>query len=88
MAIMEIQSLYGKEIFSNCQKQTGLDILDVMWQEHIEKLILLRDAVNWRVYDQSLPLVEYKREAYQIFRNRCDEIIFIILYKTLRTFIN
>ena len=85
--IMEVQFIYGNEIFSNFEKQIGLSLIDRMWQEHIERLILLRDAVNWRVYDQSLPLVEYKREAYQIFVNRCDEIIFNILYKTLRSFI-
>ena len=87
LSIMEAQFIYGREIFSNFEKQMGLSLLDIMWQDHIEKLRLLRDAVNWRVYDQSLPLVEYKREAYQIFINRCDEIIFNIQYRTLRSFL-
>ncbi|MEI6479702.1 MAG: preprotein translocase subunit SecA [bacterium] len=43
-------------------------ILDMLWVEHLENLESLRDTVNIRAYGQHEPLVEYRKEAFQLFQ--------------------
>lgn len=44
-------------------------ILDMLWVDHLEYLDSLRQSVNIRAYGQHEPLVEYRREAYQLYQN-------------------
>jgi preprotein translocase subunit SecA len=41
--------------------------IDTRWQDHLENLESLRDAVYLRHYAQKNPLLEYKLEGFQIF---------------------
>ncbi|MEK7630189.1 MAG: preprotein translocase subunit SecA [Patescibacteria group bacterium] len=43
-------------------------ILDMLWVDHLENLDGLRESVNIRAYGQHEPLVEYRREAHQLFQ--------------------
>jgi len=43
-------------------------ILDTLWVEHLENLEALRESVNIRAYAQHEPIVEYRREAHQLFQ--------------------
>ncbi len=41
--------------------------IDARWQDHLENLEALREAVYLRAYGQKNPLLEYKLEGFQIF---------------------
>ena len=41
--------------------------IDTLWVEHLEAMASLRPAIRLLVYGQRDPLVEYKKEAYQLF---------------------
>jgi len=43
--------------------------LDVFWTNHLETLEALLESVRIRAYGQKDPLVEYKREGFELFRN-------------------
>ncbi len=43
-------------------------LLDSLWMEHLESLESLRDSVNIRAYGQHEPIVEYRREARDLYR--------------------
>ncbi len=43
--------------------------IDNSWQQHLEELEALREAVNLRAYAQKNPLLEYKLEGFKIFDN-------------------
>ena len=62
-------------------------IRDSMWKEHLDKISLLRNAVGWRGYGQKKPLVEYKREAYTLFVNSKESVLFLTLYNIFRAII-
>lgn len=52
--------------------QTGLRILasiDIYWTNHLENLDALMEAVRMRAYGQRDPLVEYKRESFDMFKS-------------------
>jgi preprotein translocase subunit SecA len=46
-----------------------LQTMDMFWVEHLEVMDYMRSSVNLRAYGQRDPLVEYKREGLQMFKN-------------------
>ncbi|MBN2531634.1 MAG: preprotein translocase subunit SecA [Spirochaetales bacterium] len=50
--------------------------IDLKWQDHLENLDALREAVYLRAYSQKNPLLEYKLEGFHIF----DEMLINIRY--------
>lgn len=74
----------GSKIFRNVEKQITLLNINNIWQEHLEKITLLREAVGWRGYGQKNPLTEYKREAYLLFAERKETLIYFTLYQLFR----
>jgi preprotein translocase subunit SecA len=56
------------------QRQIILHAIDEHWQEYLRSMDALRQGVGLRAYGQRDPLVEYKREAYDMFSNLMDEI--------------
>ena len=49
------------------ERHVTLQAIDTEWQEYLRALDDLRDSVRLRAYGQRDPLVEYKREASQMF---------------------
>ena len=75
----------GNTIFKNFERRTILLNINNVWQEHLERITLLREAVSWRGYGQKNPLTEYKREAFLLFRQRMQELTFFTLYNIFQT---
>jgi len=49
-------------------------VLDEKWKDHLYDLDQLRHAIQYRAYGQRDPLVEYKREAYEMFEDLMRDI--------------
>src|SRR3989344_3730615 len=49
-------------------KNIKLQVYDMFWVEHLEQMDYLRSSVNLRAYGQRDPLVEYKKEGLQMFK--------------------
>jgi preprotein translocase subunit SecA len=47
--------------------QVMLGVLDEKWKDHLYDLDQLRNAIHYRAWGQKDPLVEYKKEAYDMF---------------------
>jgi preprotein translocase subunit SecA len=56
------------------QRHTILEAIDRLWQEHLYSMDQLRSSMSLRVYAQKDPLVEYKNEAFGIFKNMMDQV--------------
>jgi preprotein translocase subunit SecA len=54
--------------------QVMLSVLDEKWKDHLYDLDQLRNAIHYRSYGQKDPLVEYKREAYEMFEDLMRDI--------------
>ena len=74
----------GNKIFRNFERQLTLQNVNAVWQEHLEKITLLREAVGWRGYGQKNPLTEYKREAYYLFNQKNEAFLYFTLYQLFR----
>ena len=77
--------IYGEGTFENFERRSTLINIDLIWQEHLQKIILLRDAVRWRGYGQKNPLTEYKREAYILFAEGKESLAYLTLYDLFRS---
>lgn len=79
----EKASKLGSNNFNLFCKMEYLRIIDSKWQEHLENLESLREAVNLRAYGQKNPLLEYKLEGFDIFDKMIDDIRKIIVRKVI-----
>jgi preprotein translocase subunit SecA len=64
----------GKELFEQITRFVALQSLDNLWMEHLDTMDHLRDSVRLRGYGQRDPLVEYKREGFELFARLTKEI--------------
>jgi len=54
--------------------QVMLSVLDEKWKDHLYDLDQLRNAIQYRAYGQRDPLVEYKREAFDMFEDLMRDV--------------
>jgi preprotein translocase subunit SecA len=66
--------LLGYEYFNVIIRSEYVHAIDLKWQDHLENLEALREAVSLRSYGQKNPLLEYKLEGFQIF----DQLLYDI----------
>ncbi len=52
-----------------------LQIIDMMWRDHLEVMEYTRSSVGLRAYGQRDPLVEYKNEAFRLYKTFNDNLI-------------
>lgn len=63
------EEIYGLELFREVEKQIFLITLDSEWKDHLLSLDKLRNGINLRAYAQKDPLIEYKKEAFNLFED-------------------
>jgi len=68
------ESRYGSEFMANLERYAVLGIIDDKWRQHLRDMDDLKQGISLRAYAQRDPLVEYKREAFNLFTQMLDEI--------------
>src|SRR5215208_571522 len=58
----------GVTTFEEAERRTLLSVVDSRWREHLYEMDYLREGIGWRGLSQRDPLVEYKREGFDIFQ--------------------
>ena len=58
----------GEEFFRQVERAVLLRVMDLLWMEHLDAMVRLREAIGLRGYGQRDPLAEYKQEAYRMFQ--------------------
>ena len=64
----------GKENFMQFMRAVLLQTLDSTWRDHLAALDYLRQGIHLRGYAQKQPKQEYKREAFELFRQLIDQV--------------
>ena len=67
--IEEKKNQLGEDNFYNGVKRLFLQVIDMLWVEHLEMMDYMRGSVNLRAYGQRDPLIEYKKEGLRLFRD-------------------
>jgi preprotein translocase subunit SecA len=64
----------GVEAMRNLERYIMLNIVDAQWKDHLLALDHLKEGIHLRGYAQKDPLVEYKRESFNLFEQMLDRI--------------
>ena len=66
--------LLGKDHAKEIEKRIFLQSIDLNWKSHIQYLEQLRQVIGLRSYGQRDPLIEYKKEAFDLFSNLLEKL--------------
>ncbi len=86
----ERSNILGAEKSKEIEKRIFLQSIDMNWKSHIQYLEQLRQVIGLRSYGQRDPLIEYKKEAFDLFENllnklKLDFIKILINLKVVQT---
>ena len=92
--LLEKYELYRNQKNSNriqeAEKWLMLETIDQAWKQHMLNLDHLKEGISLRSWGQKNPLIEYKREAYDMFKEMMQQIhadiVFHIFHLNLEMF--
>ena len=68
------QPFDSKNLVRQLEKDVLLKVVDNKWIDHLHNIDMLREGIGLRAYGQKDPLIEYKKEAYDLFNRMMYEI--------------
>src|SRR5215470_3626456 len=63
------EKLLGADAMRYHERMIMLSVLDTQWKDHLLNMDHLKEGIGLRGYGQHDPLVEYKRESFQMFES-------------------
>jgi len=64
----------GREVARSLERTAILSTIDNKWMEHLRELDTVKEGIGLRSYGQKDPLMEYKKEAFEMFKTLISEI--------------
>ena len=61
-------------LLRNIERDILLQVVDAKWIDHLGNIDMLKDSIGLVAYGQKDPLIEYKKEAYNLFNGLMAEI--------------
>ncbi|KKR17173.1 MAG: Protein translocase subunit SecA [Candidatus Daviesbacteria bacterium GW2011_GWC2_40_12] len=77
----EREKQVGKEVARQMEVFVYLNTIDTLWIEHLDTMDDLRSGIGLRGYAQRDPLIEYKREGFDLFEKLMVEIDYEIVHR-------
>jgi len=65
---------FGPELMRDIERFLLLQIIDQRWREHLYDMDYLREGIHLRGFAQIEPLVAYKNEAFELFRDLMNSV--------------
>nr|WP_083750319.1 preprotein translocase subunit SecA [Rhodohalobacter halophilus] len=75
--VVDVERAYkneGREVARSLERSAILSTIDNKWMEHLRELDTVKEGIGLRSFGQKDPLMEYKREAFEMFKMLIDEI--------------
>jgi len=64
----------GQQLVEDFEKNITLAIIDDTWKDHLRKMDDLKQSVQNATYEQKDPLLIYKFEAFELFKEMLDKV--------------
>jgi len=64
----------GKHLIEDFERNITLAIIDEAWKDHLRKMDELKQSVQLAVHEQKDPLLIYKFEAFELFKNMLSQL--------------
>ena len=78
------QDQLGTKVIKQIEQAVTLRTMDELWMEHLDALDDLREGIGLRGYAQQEPLVEYKKEAFNMFESLLAKVDSEIVHRIYR----
>lgn len=75
---------YGAEVFTQVRQYIMLNTLDQLWKDHLLAMDHLREGIYLRGYGQKDPLIEYKKEGFNLFEGMIYRLSYDCVEKVLK----
>ena len=72
--LKEAYESQGKQIIVDFEKNISLAIIDDAWKTHLRQMDELKQSVQLATHEQKDPLLIYKFEAYNLFKDMVDRV--------------
>ncbi|MGA2724094.1 MAG: preprotein translocase subunit SecA [Bryobacteraceae bacterium] len=70
----EKEDLVGPDVMRQTERIVMLQVIDSQWKDHLLSMDELKQGIGNRAYGQKDPLVEYKKESFDLFTAMMDRI--------------
>src|SRR5689334_11830056 len=70
----EKEDLIGADVMRQTERIIMLQVIDNQWKDHLLSMDELKQGIGNRAYGQKDPLVEYKKESFELFTAMMDRI--------------
>ncbi len=70
----EKEAMVGYDIMREAERMIMLSVIDNQWKDHLLSMDHLKEGIGLRGYGQKDPLIEYKKESFQMFQDMMDRI--------------
>jgi len=70
----EKEDLVGADIMRQTERMVMLQVIDDQWKDHLLSMDHLKEGIGLRGYGQKDPLVEYKKESFELFQSMMERI--------------
>jgi len=72
--LKEAHESKGKHLIEDFERNITLAIIDEAWKDHLRKMDELKQSVQLAVHEQKDPLLIYKFEAFELFKNMLSQL--------------
>jgi preprotein translocase subunit SecA len=76
-----LESQLGADQMRGVERWLLVRVIDLLWTQHLTAIDDLREGIGLRAYGQRDPLVEYKREAHEMWESLLDSIHHDVIYQ-------
>jgi len=70
----EKEKQVGPEVMRLHEKYILLQVIDQLWKDHLLMIDHLKEGIGLRGYGQRDPLIEYKKESFELFQEMMERI--------------
>jgi preprotein translocase subunit SecA len=65
---------YGVDLIAQVERFAMLNVIDEKWKDHLREMDDLKEGINFRAYGQKDPLIEYKKDGFELFVTMLEDI--------------
>ena len=81
----------GATLLGGAEREIYMQVVDVLWMQHLENMQHLREGIHWRSVGQRDPLVEYRVESQKLFdslQHTLQEEVLTVVFHLEKELIN
>lgn len=86
-AYTEKELRVGEDTMREIERRSLLEVVDSEWRDHLHEMDLLKDGIHLRAYANKDPLIEYKKESFDLFQSLIARIQENVTKKVFTTYI-